>query len=265
MSETTAHIRSRRKPRRASNPWVVRAGVAGGVLSTLAVTGGSSSATAAETVTETVEMPTVTAALVGAAAQSSAATEQAAQDYADRAELQKQRDRAADAARKAAKKAKQEAERKAEAQRKARAAREAEAQRERAARSAERTSLSTASSATGSVATLISFLEAQVGKAYVMGATGPSAYDCSGLTQAAFRTVGVDLPRVSQDQSATGTSVSLDALRPGDLLYWGGAGSAYHIAVYVGDGMYIDAANSSKGVVKQKVSDWPPTGATRVL
>ncbi|MGP3927653.1 C40 family peptidase [Streptomyces sp. 8N616] len=262
----TAHIRSRRKPRRSASTWVLRTGVAGGVLSTLAVTGGSGSALAAESTAETtVEMPTVTDTLAGAVAQSSAATEQAALDYEYRAELEKQRERAADAARKAAKKAKQEAERKAEAARKAKARKAAEA-RERASRAAERTTLSTASSsATGSAATVLAFLEAQLGKAYVMGATGPSAYDCSGLTQAAFRTVGVDLPRVSQDQSTTGTPVSLDALQKGDLLFWGGTGSAYHVAVYVGDGMYIDAANPSKGVVKQKLSDYPPTSATRVL
>ncbi|MFI1966922.1 C40 family peptidase [Streptomyces pathocidini] len=271
----TAHIRSHRKPRRNTNRLALRAGVAGGVLSTLAVAGGSASAAPAETpVTgSTLEMPTVTDALAGAAAKSSAATELAAQDYEYRAELDKQRDRAADTARAAAKKAKQEAERKAEAERRAKEARAEKAAaeaRERASRQAERTTLTNTaaaatSSATGSVGTVLSFLEAQLGKAYVMGATGPSAYDCSGLTQAAFKTVGVDLPRVSQDQSTTGTPVSLGNLQKGDLLFWGGVGSAYHVAVYVGDGMYIDAANPSKGVVKQKLSDYPPTSATRVL
>lgn len=260
---------SHRKPRRnAAGAWKLRAGVATGVLSTIAVTGASSSANASERASETLELPAVTASLADAAAQSSAATQQAAEDYQQRAELQKQQDRAADSARKVARKAKLEA----EAERKAKAAREArEAAQDRAARSSERTTLSStataakSSTATGSTAKLVDFLEAQVGKAYVLGASGPSAYDCSGLTQVAFRTVGVDLPRVSQDQSATGTSVSLDSLQAGDILYWGGRGSAYHVAVYVGGGMYIDAANPEKGVVKQKLSDWPPDGATRVL
>ncbi|MGP4001609.1 C40 family peptidase [Streptomyces sp. 8N706] len=258
----TAHIPSRRKPRRTASTWVLRTGVAGGVLSTLAVTG-ASGATAAEPATETMELPTVTTAVADAATLSTAATEQAALDYEQQAELQNQQDRAAETARKAAKKAKQEADRKAEAERKAAAARAA---KEAASRSAERTTLKTASaSATGSTAQVLSFLEAQLGKAYVMGATGSSAYDCSGLTQAAFKTVGVDLPRVSQDQSTTGTAVSLDALQPGDLLFWGGTGSAYHVAVYVGNGQYIDAANPSKGVVKQDLNDYPPTSARRVL
>jgi cell wall-associated NlpC family hydrolase len=223
------------------------------VLSTLAVTGGSASAAAAELPAETtVELPTVTEALAGAVAQSSAATELAALDYAQQAELQERRDRAADKARKTAKRAKAEAEREAAA-RKAKKA----AERKRASR--------TASPAKGSVATVLGFFRAQLGKPYVLGATGPSAYDCSGLTQAAFRTIGIELPRVSQDQSTTGTPVSLDALKPGDLLFWGGVGSAYHVAVYVGDGMYIDAANPGKGVVQQKLSDYPPTSARRVL
>ena len=111
----------------------------------------------------------------------------------------------------------------------------------------------------------MNFALAQVGKAYVSGATGSSAYDCSGLVQAAYRQVGVDLPRVSQDQSATGTQVSLSNLQPGDILYWGGSGSAYHVAIYVGGGKFVGAQNPSTGVVERSL-DWdPPTGAVRVL
>ncbi|MCZ9338053.1 C40 family peptidase, partial [Streptomyces sp. TRM76130] len=121
------------------------------------------------------------------------------------------------------------------------------------------------STATGSAAAVVSFVRAQVGAAYVSGATGPSAYDCSGLVQAAYKQVGVSLPRVSQDQSVAGTQVSLDSLQPGDILYWGGAGSAYHVGVYVGDGMFVGAQNSSTGVVERPLSYDPPSGAVRVL
>ncbi|CAM5657247.1 hypothetical protein SBADM41S_04375 [Streptomyces badius] len=79
----------------------------------------------------------------------------------------------------------------------------------------------------GSAASIVAFAKAQVGDAYVSGGTGPNAWDCSGLVQAAYRTAGIDLPRVSQSQSTAGTQVSLDNLQPGDILYWGGAGSAY--------------------------------------
>lgn len=249
----------------------MRAGVAGGVLSTLAVAGASGSANAAEPVTQTLELPTLTADLAAQVAQSADATQQAAANYQLRAE----RDAAAAKAAKEAKADLAEAKEKAEAKKKA--AEEArKAAAERASRDAERTVLTTtttsASTATtasapasGSVGSVISFLKAQVGDAYVMGATGPNAWDCSSLVQAAFKQVGVDLPRVSQDQSMVGTDIPLSQIQVGDILYWGGKGSAYHVGVYIGDGQYLDAANSAKGVVIQDLSGYPASGAVRVL
>ncbi|CAM5694322.1 C40 family peptidase [Streptomyces hirsutus] len=271
----TAHIRSHRKPRRtAQTTMAMRAGVAGGVLGTLAVAGASASAVAAEPVTQTLELPALTADLSTQVAQSAEATQQAAANY----QLQAERDAAAAKAAKTAKADLAEAKEKAEAKKKA--AEEArKAAAERATRDAERVTLtadagttSTTATATtasaptgGSVATVISFLKAQVGDAYVMGATGPNAWDCSSLVQAAFKQVGVDLPRVSQDQSTVGTDVSLSNLQVGDILYWGGKGSAYHTGVYIGNGQYLDAANPSKGVVIQDLSGYPASGAVRVL
>ncbi|MBU6531944.1 C40 family peptidase [Streptomyces sp. NPDC057245] len=273
----TAHIRSHRKPRRSASTIAMRTGVAGGVLSTLAVAGASGSANAAEPVTQTLELPTLTADLAAQVAQSADVTQQAASSY----ELRAERDAAAAKAAEQAKADLAEAKKKAAEKKKAEeAARKAAA--ERAARTAERPTLNSSSdtgpaqsadtgtstgssSATGSAAAIVSFVQAQVGKAYVSGATGPSAYDCSGLVQAAFKQVGISLPRVSQDQSTAGTQVGLDNLQPGDILYWGGAGSAYHVGVYVGDGMFVGAQNSSTGVVEKPLSYDPPSGAVRVL
>lgn len=248
----------------------MRAGVAGGILSTVAVAGASASANAAEPVTQTLELPTLTADLSVQVAQSADVTQQAAANY----ELQAERDAAAAQAAKEAKADLAEAKKKAEARKKA--AEEArQAAAERAARDAERATLSTTAEtatsttasapASGSVATVISFLQAQVGDAYVMGATGPNAWDCSSLVQAAFKQVGVDLPRVSQDQSTVGTDIPLSDIQVGDILYWGGKGSAYHTGVYIGNGQYLDAANPSKGVVIQDLSGYPASGAVRVL
>ncbi|MBA9055254.1 glycoside hydrolase [Streptomyces sp. TR1341] len=273
----TAHIRSHRKPRRSASSLAMRTGVAGGVLSTLAVAGAAGSANAAEPVTQTLELPTLTADLATQAAQSADATQQAAANY----QLQAERDAAAAKAAKQAKADLADAKQKAaEAKKKAEEAARKEAA-ERASRSTTRialtaddtsgsTSASTgtstgSSTATGSAAAVISFVKAQLGKAYVSGATGPSAYDCSGLVQTAFKQVGVSLPRVSQDQSTAGTQVSLSNLQPGDILYWGSAGSAYHVAVYVGDGMFIGAQNPSSGVSEHPLSYDQPTGAVRVL
>ncbi|MFE0946423.1 C40 family peptidase [Streptomyces mutabilis] len=272
----TAHIRSHRKPRRSASTIAMRAGVAGGVLSTLAVAGASGSANAAEPVTQTLELPTLTADLAAQVAQSADVTQQAAASY----ELQAERDAAAAKAAKQAEADLAEAKKKAEEEKKKaeEAARKAAA--ERASRTAERATLSasvdtgssdssgssvSSSSATGSAAAVIAFVQAQVGDAYVTGGTGPNSWDCSGLVQAAFKQVNIDLPRVSQSQSTAGTQVSLDNLQPGDILYWGGAGSAYHVGVYVGDGMFVGAQNSSTGVVQAPLSYDPPSGAVRVL
>ncbi|MCH0563190.1 MULTISPECIES: C40 family peptidase [unclassified Streptomyces] len=270
----TAHIRSHRKPRRSASKIAMRAGVAGGVLSTLAVAGASASASAAESeTTQTLELPTLTADLSAQVAQSAEATQLAAANF----ELQAERDAAAAKAAQQAEKNLAEAKKKeAEAKKKA----EEDARRvaaERASRSSGRATLAapaapsastastSASTATGSAATVVAFVKAQVGDAYVSGGTGPSSWDCSGLVQAAFKQVGVDLPRVSQSQSTAGTQVSLNNLQPGDILYWGGAGSAYHVAVYVGGGMFVGAQNPSSGVVEKPLSYDPPSGAVRVL
>jgi cell wall-associated NlpC family hydrolase len=247
----------------------MRAGVAGGVLSTLAVAGAAGSASAAEPVTQTMELPTLTADLATQVAESADATQQTAANY----QLQAERDAAAAKAAKQAKADLADAKTKAEAKKKAAEAARKAAAADAVSRSSARTVLSASAStstnvaapASGSVATVVAFLKAQVGDAYVMGGTGPNAWDCSGLVQAAFKQVGVDLPRVSQDQSVSGTPVSLSNVQVGDILYWGAAGSAYHVGVYIGNGQYLDAANPSKGVVIQDLSGYPATGAVRVL
>ncbi|MFE9819572.1 C40 family peptidase [Streptomyces sp. NBC_00236] len=278
----TALIPSHRKPRRNASKTALRAGVAGGVLSTIAVAGAAGPAQA-EPVTQTIEMPTITAGVSTTVAASAEATQQVALDL----ETQAHEEAAAATAAKDAKKAKAEAVRKAEAKKKAEAKAKAEAEAkaeaaERASRSAERTTLSTSSgssssgssstattsyssTATGTAASVVAFAQAQIGDAYVSGGTGPNSWDCSGLVQAAFRTVGVDLPRVSQSQSTAGTQVSLSNLQPGDILYWGGAGSAYHVGIYVGGGQFVGAQNSSTGVVQKSLDYDPPSGAVRVL
>lgn len=263
----TAHIRSHRKPRRSASTIAMRAGVASGVLGTLAVATAAGSANAAEPVTQTLELPVLTGDLAAQVAQSAQATQQAAANY----QLQAERDAAAAAAAKEAKKDLADA--KAEATKKAEAARKAAA--ERATRNAERTTLASTSApsssftststATGSAAAVIAFVKAQIGDAYVSGGTGPNSWDCSGLVQTAFKQVGIDLPRVSQDQSTAGTQVSLDNLQPGDILYWGSAGSAYHVAVYVGDGMFVGAQNPSTGVAEKPLSYDPPTDRKSVV
>ncbi|MFJ8433051.1 transglycosylase family protein [Kitasatospora sp. NPDC094019] len=124
-----------------------------------------------------------------------------------------------------------------------------------------------APAATGSMAAAVSFAQSKVGQAYVYGGTGNGGWDCSGLTQAALRAAGVSVPRVAADQAAASTHVSLDSLKAGDLLFWSNNGQdsgVYHVALYVGDGKYVEAANPSSGVRVQTVANWAPDFAGRV-
>ncbi|MER7579169.1 transglycosylase family protein [Kitasatospora sp. NPDC097691] len=124
-----------------------------------------------------------------------------------------------------------------------------------------------AQAATGSMAAAVAFAESKVGQAYVYGGTGNGGWDCSGLTQAALRAAGISVPRVAADQAAASTHVSLDSLQPGDLLFWSNNGKdsgVYHVAIYVGNGKYVEAANPSSGVREQTIANWAPDFAGRV-
>lgn len=101
----------------------------------------------------------------------------------------------------------------------------------------------------------------QRGKPYVWGAAGPDAYDCSGLTMAAYQHAGIDLPHSSQAQSTMGVAVSRSNLQPGDLVFFGNP--VHHVGIYVGDGKMVDAPNSGEVVrVDPLQSDY--SGARRV-
>ncbi|MEW1903826.1 C40 family peptidase [Streptomyces sp. NPDC086147] len=296
MSQT-AHIPSHRKPRRSASKLALRAGVAGGVLGTIAVAGAAGPANA-EPVTETIEMPTLGSLDVGTnLASAVAASAEASQQEALDQSLQSLEQTAFQKASQEAKKAKAEADRKAAAERAEKARLKAEKERQEAAEAAERASRtstrtqlasdssndggSSSSSSdsgsrasdsgsrseapSGSAASIVAFARAQVGDAYISGSTGPNAWDCSGLVQAAYRAAGIDLPRISYQQSSRGSSVSLSDLQPGDILYWGSRSGSYHVAIYVGGGKYVGAQNSSTGVVERSL-DWdPPSGAVRIL
>ncbi|RKS06024.1 cell wall-associated NlpC family hydrolase [Nocardiopsis sp. Huas11] len=98
---------------------------------------------------------------------------------------------------------------------------------------------------------------AQVGKPYVWGGTGPHGFDCSGLTMKAWEAAGVSIPRVTTDQVNFGTSVTLDALAPGDLLFYdtGGPGAPpAHVTMYVGDGKMVNAPSTGKNIRVEPVN-----------
>jgi cell wall-associated NlpC family hydrolase len=137
-----------------------------------------------------------------------------------------------------------------------------------AAPSVRTTSATTAAQpASGAFAAAISFAESKVGQAYIWGGTGNGGWDCSGLTQAAMAKAGVSIPRVAADQAAATTRVSLNNLQPGDLLFWSNNGSdsgVYHVALYIGNGKYVEAANPSAGVKYETIANYTPDFAGRV-
>jgi cell wall-associated NlpC family hydrolase len=91
----------------------------------------------------------------------------------------------------------------------------------------------------------VAYARAQLGKPYVYGATGPSSYDCSGLTMSAWRAAGVSIPRTSQAQWSGLARVPASAVQPGDLVIYNGAG---HVAIYIGGGQIIEAPRPGKAV-----------------
>ncbi|MFD7981573.1 NlpC/P60 family protein [Streptomyces sp. NPDC059071] len=116
--------------------------------------------------------------------------------------------------------------------------------------------------ATGRAAEAIAFARAQLGKPYVWGATGPSAYDCSGLTQASWRAAGVSLPRTTYTQINAGRRVSRSELAPGDLVFFYSGIS--HVGLYIGGGQMIHAPRPGAPVRIAPIDEMPFAGATRV-
>lgn len=129
-------------------------------------------------------------------------------------------------------------------------------------RGASRTSTLSLPPASGRAAQAIAFAKAQVGKPYRYGATGPNAYDCSGLTGAAYRSAGISLPRTASAQFGVGTRVSLGQLQPGDLVFYYSGIS--HVGIYVGNGMIVHAANPRSGINYAPVTSMPFMGGVRL-
>jgi Cell wall-associated hydrolases (invasion-associated proteins) len=98
----------------------------------------------------------------------------------------------------------------------------------------------------------IAWARQQLGKPYRWGATGPAAFDCSGLMQRAFAAAGITLPRTSRQQFTVGQTLPRDGARPGDLVFWAGdptnPATIHHVALYLGDGQILEAPQSGQPV-----------------
>ncbi|HEX2176968.1 MAG TPA: NlpC/P60 family protein [Nocardioidaceae bacterium] len=138
-----------------------------------------------------------------------------------------------------------------------------EQQAEEASRSAPRPAPepTTSAPASGNAATAVQFAMDQIGDAYVYGAAGPDAWDCSGLTMGAWGAAGVSLPHSSSGQMSSGTPVSQSELQPGDLVFYYSPVS--HVGMYIGNGQIVHASNPSSPVSTTSVDSMPYSGAVR--
>jgi cell wall-associated NlpC family hydrolase len=103
----------------------------------------------------------------------------------------------------------------------------------------------------------------RLGLPYVWGATGPDAFDCSGLVQWSFAQIGVAIPRTSEAQATGGVPVTLDQLQPGDVIVY--YSDASHVALYIGNGQIINASTEGVPIMLTDVHSWPIYGAYRYV
>ncbi|RXT58050.1 cell wall hydrolase P75 [Lacticaseibacillus chiayiensis] len=122
----------------------------------------------------------------------------------------------------------------------------------------------TSTSRQAKVQAVISIAEQQIGKPYVWGGKGPNSFDCSGLMYYAFlHGAGVNIGGWTVPQESSGQQVSLSALQPGDLLFWGGHGATYHVALYIGGGTMIQAPQPGENVKYTALNYFMPDFAVR--
>ncbi len=109
--------------------------------------------------------------------------------------------------------------------------------------------------------TVVSAVQSQIGKPYVWGATGPNAYDCSGLVQYAYSQAGKNVGRTTYQQAGAGQHISVSQAQAGDILMWGD----YHDAIYVGNNQYVHAPQPGQNVTQASISSYfMPDYAIRV-
>jgi cell wall-associated NlpC family hydrolase len=118
--------------------------------------------------------------------------------------------------------------------------------------------------ATAAESAVVLFAIAQLDKPYVFGAAGPSSFDCSGLTMAAWSQVGIALPHATTAQAHSGVPTSAGALVPGDLVLVAGDDGTLaapgHVGLYIGEGLVLNAADEQDGIRVQTLSNFISVG-----
>lgn len=102
-------------------------------------------------------------------------------------------------------------------------------------------------------ATALKVAASEKGSPYKWGAVGPSRFDCSGLTMYSFKKAGKSIPRTAQGQYNKSKHISAGSRKPGDLVFFGGTGSVYHVGVYAGSGKIWHAPHTGAVVRLEKI------------
>ncbi|MFJ3721705.1 NlpC/P60 family protein [Streptomyces sp. NPDC090045] len=109
--------------------------------------------------------------------------------------------------------------------------------------------------ASGRAGAALAAAKTKVGSAYISGHEGPSSFDCSGLTQWAYKQAGVNISRVTYTQANDGTRISRSQLQPGDLVFF--YGDLHHVGLYAGNNMTLHASNPRGGVKYESIDNMP--------
>jgi peptidoglycan DL-endopeptidase CwlO len=135
------------------------------------------------------------------------------------------------------------------------------------------TGAATGTAPSPAAAAAIGYTRTQLGKPYVWGATGPDAFDCSGLAMEAWAHAGVPIERTSQDQYASEVHVDPGQVKPGDLVFFAGSDGTVtapgHVGLVIGGGQMIEAYAtgypvriSTYGTASSPPGDTDPVGFT---
>ncbi|MBI4936218.1 MAG: LysM peptidoglycan-binding domain-containing protein [Actinobacteria bacterium] len=122
----------------------------------------------------------------------------------------------------------------------------------------------------GQIGKVLAFAQAQLGKPYKFNTAGPNTYDCSGLTLAAFATIGIDLPHYSGAQMAFGTSIdwTTQAIQPGDLVFLEsapGTGIINHVGIATSATTWIQAPRTGDVVRTGSIPTYRVVGVQRLV
>ena len=113
---------------------------------------------------------------------------------------------------------------------------------------------------------VVAYAKQFVGNPYVYGGTSlTKGADCSGFVMRVYEKFGISTSRVSKDQANNGTEIPVSQIKPGDLVFYSSGGEINHVAIYIGDGQIVHAANKQLGIRVGSLNHRTPVKAVRLI